>query len=76
MQLYAPYAYDATMTMVDAMVKAGSAEPAKYLPALAKIHHKGVTGTIVFDAKGDIQDGTLTLYTFKGGKRTQLEVTK
>jgi branched-chain amino acid transport system substrate-binding protein len=75
-QLYAPYAYDAVMTMVDAMVKAGSAEPAKYLPALANIHHKGVTGNIVFDAKGDIKDGTLTLYTYKGGKRVQLAVTK
>ncbi len=75
-QLYAPYVYDATMTMVDAMVKAGSAEPAKYLPVLAKIKHKGVTGNIAFDAKGDIQDGTLTLYTYKAGKRTQLAVTR
>ena len=74
--IYAPYTYDATMTMVDAMVKAGSAEPAKYLPFLAKIHHKGVTGNIAFDAKGDIQDGTLTLYTYKAGKRVLLAVTK
>jgi branched-chain amino acid transport system substrate-binding protein len=75
-QIYAPYVYDATMTMVDAMVKAGSADPAKYLPVLAKIQHKGVTGNIAFDAKGDIQDGTLTLYTYKAGKRVQLAVTK
>jgi branched-chain amino acid transport system substrate-binding protein len=75
-QIYAPYVYDAVMTMVDAMVKAGSAEPAKYLPALAKIQHKGVTGNISFDAKGDIKEGTLTLYTYKGGKRTLLAVTK
>jgi len=75
-QIYSPYVYDAVMTMVDAMVKAGSAEPAKYLPVLAKIQHKGVTGNIAFDAKGDIKDGTLTLYTYKGGKRVQLAVTK
>jgi branched-chain amino acid transport system substrate-binding protein len=75
-QIYAPYVYDSVMTMVDAMVKAGSAEPAKYLPVLAKIQHKGVTGNIVFDAKGDIKDGTLTLYTYKAGKRLQLAVTK
>jgi branched-chain amino acid transport system substrate-binding protein len=73
-QLYAPYAYDATMTMIDAMIKAGSAEPAKYLPVLAKIQHKGVTGNIVFDAKGDIKDGALTLFTYKAGKRVQLAV--
>ena len=36
-QLYAPYVYDAVNVMVAAMVKAGSAEPAKYLPELAKI---------------------------------------
>ena len=75
-QIYAPYVYDSVMTMVDAMVKAGSAEPAKYLPVLAKIKHKGVTGNIEFDAHGDIKDGTLTLYTYKGGKRQLVAVTK
>jgi branched-chain amino acid transport system substrate-binding protein len=75
-QIYAPYVYDAVMTMADAMQKAGSAEPAKYLPVLAKIHHKGVTGNIAFDKKGDMLDATLTLYTYKGGKREQLAVTK
>ena len=75
-EIYAPYVYDATMTMADAMVKAGSADPAKYLPVLAKIQHKGVTGNIAFDAKGDIKDGALTLYTYRGGKRVLLAVTK
>lgn len=74
--IYAPYVYDATMTMVEAMQKAGSADPKKYLPELAKIHHKGVTGEIAFDKNGDIKDGSLTLYTYKGGKRTLLAVTK
>ena len=75
-QIYAPYVYDAVMTMAAAMVKAGSAEPAKYLPVLAKIEHKGVTGNIVFDKNGDIKDGTLTLYTYKGGKRELMQVVK
>ena len=73
--LNAPYAYDGVMTMVAAMQKANSAEPAKYLPELAKIKHKGVTGEIAFDAHGDIRDGTLTLYTYKGGKRELIAVT-
>jgi branched-chain amino acid transport system substrate-binding protein len=73
--LNAPYAYDGVMTMVAAMQKANSAEPAKYLPELAKINHKGVTGEIAFDARGDIRDGTLTLYTYKGGKRELIAVT-
>jgi len=75
-QIYAPYVYDAVMVMAEAMKKAGSAEPAKYLPELQKIKYKGVTGNIEFDAKGDIKEGTLTLYTYKGGQRTQLAVTK
>ncbi|WP_175626209.1 MULTISPECIES: branched-chain amino acid ABC transporter substrate-binding protein [Oxalobacteraceae] len=72
----AAYAYDATYAVVDAMQKAKSSEPAKYLPELAKISYPGVTGTIAFDAKGDIKDGTLTLYTYRGGKRTELAVVK
>ena len=76
-KVYAPYVYDATMVMVAAMVKAGSAEPAKYLPVLAKTDgYKGVTGTIGFDAKGDIKNGALTLYTYKGGARSQIAVVR
>jgi branched-chain amino acid transport system substrate-binding protein len=75
-QIYAPYVYDATMVMVAAMQKADSAEPAKYLPELAKINYDGVTGKIQFDPKGDIKDGTLTLYTYKGGKRETMMVVK
>ncbi len=75
-QIYAPYVYDAVMTMSDAMVAAGSSEPAKYLPALQKVNHKGVTGTIAFDEKGDIKNGALTLYTYKGGQRQQLAVVR
>jgi branched-chain amino acid transport system substrate-binding protein len=75
-KLYAPYVYDAVMVMVSAMQKADSVEPAKYLPELAKINYQGITGQIEFDARGDMKHGTLTLYTFKSGKRAQLAVTK
>ncbi|HEX5684221.1 MAG TPA: ABC transporter substrate-binding protein, partial [Ideonella sp.] len=76
-QIYAPYVYDATMVMVDAMVKAGSADPKVYLPALAKTSgYKGVTGTIAFDDKGDIKNGALTLFTYKADKREQIAVVR
>ena len=76
-QVYAPYVYDALNVMVAAMVKAGSAEPAKYLPVLAKTEgYKGVTGTIGFDAKGDVKNGALTLYTYKADKRDQIAVVR
>jgi branched-chain amino acid transport system substrate-binding protein len=76
-QIYAPYVYDALNVMVAAMVKAGSAEPAKYLPVLAKTEgYKGVTGMISFDEKGDIKNGALTLHTYKGGKQESLGVVR
>ncbi|MEY5100680.1 MAG: hypothetical protein RJA36_3399, partial [Pseudomonadota bacterium] len=73
-KLYAPYVYDATKLMAEAMKTAGSAQPEKYLPALKAIQYQGVTGKIEFDEKGDIKNGALTLYTFKGGARAQLAV--
>lgn len=75
-KLYAPYVYDAVNVMVDAMVRAGSTEPSKYLGALAQSNYKGITGTIAFDSKGDIKNGALTLYTYKGGKRDQIAVVR
>jgi branched-chain amino acid transport system substrate-binding protein len=76
-QLYAPYVFDAVNVMVDAMVKANSSDPAKYLPLLAKTSgYKGVTGTIGFDEKGDIKNGALTLFTYKGGKRDVISVVR
>jgi branched-chain amino acid transport system substrate-binding protein len=76
-KLYSPYVYDAVNVMVDAMQRAKSSDPAKYLPELAKTSgYKGVTGTISFDAKGDIKNGALTLYTFKAGKRDQIAVVR
>ena len=76
-QIYAPYVYDAVNVMVAAMVKAGSADPAKYLPVLAKTDgYKGVTGNISFDEKGDVKNGALTLYTYKGDKREQMAVVR
>ena len=76
-QIYAPYVYDAVNVMVAAMVKAGSSDPAKYLPVLAATNgYKGVTGTISFDSKGDIKNGALTLFTYKGGNREQIAVVR
>jgi branched-chain amino acid transport system substrate-binding protein len=75
-QVYAPYVYDAVKVMVQAMVTAGSSDPAKYLPALKSINYKGVTGNIAFDEKGDIKNGALTLFTYKAGKREQIAVVR
>ncbi len=76
-KLYAPYVYDAVHVMVDAMQRANSTDPNKYLSELSKTAgYKGVTGVIAFDAKGDIKNGALTLYTYKAGKRDQIAVVR
>jgi branched-chain amino acid transport system substrate-binding protein len=72
-QLFAPMGYDGVMVLVDSMKRAGSTEPAKVLPEVAKTHYQGVIGPIAFDDKGDLQNGPLTIYTVKGGKWEPLE---
>lgn len=72
-QLYAPYCYDAVNVMIAAMKKADSADPAKYMPVLAKLTHAGITANIQFDAKGDLKGGAVTLYQVKQGKWQALE---
>ncbi|MFM9887373.1 MAG: branched-chain amino acid ABC transporter substrate-binding protein [Burkholderiales bacterium] len=72
--LYAPFTYDAANLLIEAMKQANSADPAKYLSALAGISHAGATGKIAFDAKGDRKDAEITIFTMKGGKIEPLAV--
>jgi branched-chain amino acid transport system substrate-binding protein len=72
-QLYAPYAYDAVMVVVEAIKRAGSADSAAILAELPKTQYKGVTTDIAFDEKGDIKDAAVTLYVAKGGQWQQVE---
>ena len=76
LQTYAPYAYDATMVFAQAMQQANSTDPAKFLPALAKISYHGVTGDIAFDPSGDLRNAALTLYTYREGKQVKLQVVR
>jgi branched-chain amino acid transport system substrate-binding protein len=76
LQTYAPYAYDATMVFATAMQQAGSTDPVKFLPALARVKYEGVTGAIAFDANGDLRNAALTLFTYRQGKRIQLQVVR
>ncbi|WP_332879295.1 branched-chain amino acid ABC transporter substrate-binding protein [Massilia sp. S19_KUP03_FR1] len=76
LQTYAPYAYDAVMTLATAMQQAKSSTPSVYLPLLAKINYQGVTGAIAFDPHGDLRNAALTLYTYRQGKQTKLKVVR
>lgn len=74
---YAPNTYDAVKLMAAAMAKAGSADPAKYLPVLAATDgYAGASGDISFDSKGDLKNGALTLFVFKGGVREALAIVR
>lgn len=67
-ELHAPFAYDATRVLIAAIEQAGSADPADYLPKLRAIHYQGVTGSIAFDAQGNLQQPSFTLYRVVDGK--------
>ncbi len=74
--LYAPFTYDAAKMLIAAMQKVNSADPAKYLPELAKLDFTGATGRIAFDEKGDRKDAEMTIFTMKGGKIVPVAVIK
>lgn len=75
-ELYAPMGYDAVFVFVEAMKRAGSADPAKFLPEISKTDYQGVIGPIAFDDKGDLKKGPITIYVVKGGKWEPLEIVK
>lgn len=75
-QLYAPYCYDAVMVMAQAMQRAGSAEPSKYLAEIAKTDYQGITAHIRFDPKGDLLGGAITVYKVEKGQWKVLKTIK
>jgi branched-chain amino acid transport system substrate-binding protein len=74
--IYAPFTYDAANLLIASMQKAESADPAKYLPELAKINYEGASGRIQFDAKGDRKDAEMTIFTMKAGKVEPVAIIK
>jgi branched-chain amino acid transport system substrate-binding protein len=73
---YAPYYYDGAMLLINAMQKADSPDPAKYLPELQKISYDGATGHVEFDDKGDRKDAEITIFQMKGGKVEPVAIVK
>ncbi|AMO24970.1 branched-chain amino acid ABC transporter substrate-binding protein [Ramlibacter tataouinensis] len=71
-QVYSPYTYDATFVLVDAMKRAGSADPKVYIPKLAESSFKGVTAQIAFEPNGELKNPAMTLYVYKDGKKVPL----
>ncbi|MEC5207582.1 branched-chain amino acid transport system substrate-binding protein [Vogesella perlucida] len=66
-QAYAPYTYDAARVLIDAMKRADSADPKKFLQEIGKTQLQGVTGAIAFEPNGDIKNGAVSLYQLQAG---------
>ncbi|MDR2335399.1 MAG: branched-chain amino acid ABC transporter substrate-binding protein [Burkholderiaceae bacterium] len=71
-QVYSPYTYDAAMLLADAMVRAGSSDPKKYIPELKKSNYQGVTAKIAFEANGEMKNPAVTLFNYKNGEKLPL----
>ncbi len=72
-QLYAPYAYDATMLLAQAMIQTGSVSPQIYRHAIRHIGYDGVTkSNIQFNSDGELVDPAITISSFPGGHKTAL----
>lgn len=73
---YAPYFYDATLAVVEAMKKANSVDKAKFVPEIFNVSFEGATGKVAFDAKGDRKDAEITIFKMTGGKIVPVSVVK
>ena len=71
-QVYSPYTYDAVHVLVDAMQRAGSADPKVYSAKLFDSNYQGVTTKIGFEADGELKNPAMTLYNYAGGKKIPL----
>ncbi len=67
-QIYAPYSYDAVYVIVEAIRRAGSLDRAAITKAVAATDYDGLTGHIVFDPKGDLKNGAISVYKVQDGK--------
>jgi len=73
---YAPYFYDATQAVIEAMKKANSTDPAKFGPEIYNVSFIGATGKVEFDAKGDRKDADITIFRLKDGNIKPVAVVK
>jgi len=58
--------------LADAMVRAGSSDPAVYAAKLADTNFKGVTTQVQFDKDGELKSPAMTFIVFKDGKKVPL----
>ena len=75
-KLYAPFFYDATNVIIEAMRMADSIDPAKFTPEIYKVSLNGATGKLEFDTKGDRKDAEMTIFRMHGDRISPVAIVK
>ncbi|HJU71062.1 MAG TPA: branched-chain amino acid ABC transporter substrate-binding protein [Paucimonas sp.] len=69
---YSTLAYDGIHVLAQAMQEANSVKPDIYLPIMKQTSFDGkIQGTVEFDGKGDLKDGTVVIYQAINGQLTE-----
>ena len=67
-QVYSPYAYDAVYVVADAIKRAGKVDRAAITAAVPATNYPGLTGQVMFDEKGDVKGGAISIFKVVKGK--------
>ncbi|OXI43515.1 branched-chain amino acid ABC transporter substrate-binding protein [Burkholderia aenigmatica] len=70
--IYSPAFYSATMLVADAMKRANSTDPEKFVPLLKKDAFSTLVGAVRFDSSGEWVNAPVTLYKIVDGKLNQI----
>jgi branched-chain amino acid transport system substrate-binding protein len=62
MLMYAPYGFDAVNTVIAAYRQSPNNQSSQFLKQLGLVRHNGLTGTISFDANGDLKQPRFYFY--------------
>ena len=62
-----------TFVLVDAMKRAGSTDPKKYVAQLPGTDYQGVTARIQFQPNGELKNPATTLFSYRGGVKTPIQ---
>lgn len=69
---YSALAYDGIHLFAQAMQRANTTDPKTYLPEISRESFNGkIQGSLSFDEKGDIRDGTIVIFESIDGKLTE-----
>ena len=70
--MYAPYGFDAVNTVIAAYMQSPNNQSSQFLKQLSLVRHNGLTGTISFDANGDLKQPRFYFYRIKNNQWLKL----